>query len=291
MAANGSPRLKLPQVTICSADSAFVELTAEALRRSLGLCEFGDAILFSDQPVDGPFRHVAIPKLGSIFDYSKFCLTALPRMIDTEYALVIQWDGYVVNPAAWRPAFLKYDYIGAVWPDKAPGDNVGNGGFSLRSARLLKALRHYPVMPEYPEDSTICNLHRPYLEKDFGIRFADERLAHRFSYEWSPRDSFGFHGFHNLWRYLSDEETVAVATAAWRREFTHWKSVWLLADAFDGGRKALAAELYAALRDRLGSAEALRQMPLVQDWRQKLKRPTATDVILGTLEEMCRPQV
>ncbi|GAG29531.1 unnamed protein product, partial [marine sediment metagenome] len=34
---------------------------------------------------------------------------------------------------AWRPQFLKYDYIGAVIP-RTQGPQVGNGGFSLRVA-------------------------------------------------------------------------------------------------------------------------------------------------------------
>ena len=54
--------------------------------------------------------------------------------------LLIQWDGYVVNPEAWDPAFLGCDYLGAKWYWHDDGMRVGNGGFSLRSRRLLDAL-------------------------------------------------------------------------------------------------------------------------------------------------------
>jgi len=68
------------------------------------------------------------------------------RRIDTQFTLVTQWDGYVINAEAWTEEFLDYDYIGARWIGdvvKAAGSppeyNVGNGGFSLRSDIFLGA--------------------------------------------------------------------------------------------------------------------------------------------------------
>jgi hypothetical protein len=43
-----------------------------------------------------------------------------------------------VNPAAWDPEFLDWDYIGAKWFWAEAGKRVGNGGFSLRSYKLLE---------------------------------------------------------------------------------------------------------------------------------------------------------
>jgi hypothetical protein len=64
-------------------------------------------VLFSDTPVAGRFRHEKIEKLKSIADYSDFCLRGMPRMINTPYLLVIQWDGYIVDASAWANAFRK----------------------------------------------------------------------------------------------------------------------------------------------------------------------------------------
>ena len=60
-------------------------------------------------------------------------------MISTPFVLVIQWDGYIVDPSAWANAFRKYDYVGAVVHDKR-GTFVGNGGFSLRSPQAAQGI-------------------------------------------------------------------------------------------------------------------------------------------------------
>ena len=52
----------------------------------------------------------------------------------------------MLDGAAWRPEFLDYDYIGAVWPHVLDKYNVGNGGFSLRSKALLEACRALPMV-------------------------------------------------------------------------------------------------------------------------------------------------
>lgn len=244
--------LKLGNVTICAADSAYLDLTAKALTLSQAKCSFADAILFSDGRADGPFRCVEIRPLRSVWDYSDFCLTDLPHLIQTDYALIVQWDGYVVDPSRWRPSFLKFDYIGAVWGNDF--HNVGNGGFSLRSRKLLAALKSFPLLPGHFEDQAICRLYRPRLESEFGIRFADAKLASRFSYEFGFTNSFGFHGFHNMWRYLPDDEVVALAGKVWREGFSHWKSVRLIVDAWSHDRRPLALAVYRLLRQRLDYA-------------------------------------
>jgi hypothetical protein len=277
-----SSRLHLPQVTICSADCVYPDLTAAAIIRSTANCEFGDAIFFSDrQPPGGPYRWQEIPRLSSIQDYSDFCLTKLPAFITTDYVLVIQWDGYVVNPTRWRDSFLKYDYMGAVWHGRfAENQRVGNGGFSLRSRRLLDALRSFPLIPRLTEDVAISQLHRPQLEDRFGIRFAPERIADQFSYEMQYRQpTFGFHGFFNMWRHLTDEEMLMTASRSWQERFNErWKFVRLVVEAFGGGRELLAASLYRELRQRMTYGEML-AAPTGQ--------ATAKDV-LGILESRTR---
>jgi tetratricopeptide (TPR) repeat protein len=122
--------------------------------------------------------------------------------------LVIQWDGYVVNPAAWTDAFLQYDYIGAPWGFHNDAHRVGNGGFSLRSSRLLRALSDPDISETDPEDEMICRRYRPLLEERYGIRFAPEALAARFSFEttYFEDQPFGFHGLFNMWMVIPPEE-------------------------------------------------------------------------------------
>ncbi len=136
--------------------------------------------------------------------------------VDTDFALLVQWDGFVVNADAWSDDFLDYDYIGAKWIFHTDGHNVGNGGFSLRSRRLLEALRDPHVVPGAVEDDAICRTYRTYLEATHGIRFAPEAVADRFSFEASYWTSppFGFHGLFNFWMFLDRAGLAAFLSMA-----------------------------------------------------------------------------
>ena len=207
--------LNLNHVTICAADCATPNLAARALSLSAARCDFGNAILFSDRSITDPhFRTVHIDSLRSKNDYSRFIQLQLPEFITTPYLLLIQWDGYVLEPKAWLPEFLDFDFIGAKWHWHKDGMNVGNGGFSLRSLKLMHAMRDksFPFVPNIPEDDQVCRLYRPRLSADFGIKFAPESIADRFSYERSLPEcpSFGFHGLFNMWRHVEDVEMIAM---------------------------------------------------------------------------------
>jgi len=206
--------LGLKDVTVCAVDTAHRGLAARALRECTQRCEFADAILFSDAQAQGPFRTERIATLRSSADYSKFILKDLHAFIATPHVLVVQWDGYVVDPAAWTDEFLQYDYVGAKWGWYQDGMTVGNGGFSLRSSKLLKATTdpRLPLQSGTPEDMLICRSYRPALATEFGIRYAPEALADRFSYERSmpQAPTFGFHGLFNMWRYVEDADMVAL---------------------------------------------------------------------------------
>jgi len=208
--------LELADVTLCAADCVTTSLAARALRISMERCTFGDVILFSDTaPASDTFRHVRIEKLGSRADYTRFILKDLIRFISTRHVLVAQWDGYVLDPAAWMSEFCRYDYIGARWAWHKDGMTVGNGGFSLRSRRLLEITSEpdFVVAPKLNEDEQICRMYRTMLTAGFGVQFAPEELADRFSYERSPpeRPTFGFHGLFNLWRHVGDDEVEGIA--------------------------------------------------------------------------------
>jgi len=152
---------------------------------------------------------------------NELTLDLLPKTVDTDFNLVVQADGYAVNAQAWTDEFLQYDYIGASWPQEIAQRAVGNGGFSLRSKKLYRALldlrRRYSLEDmtqrltqndicedkfvgySIPEDNLICKIYRPTLEKQYGIRFAPAELADRFSVETNAGSpwfgtSFGFHG-------------------------------------------------------------------------------------------------
>ena len=201
--------LELSGVTLCCVDTVNPELALRALRLSTSRVRFARALFLTDRAQDAPGIEVRrIAPLASREAYSEFVLKGLVDHIDTEHVLLIQWDGYVVNPDAWRDPFLTCDYIGAKWSWHEAGHRVGNGGFSLRSSKLLAALQDRRIQLTGPEDKTICRAFRPLLEHEYGIVFGSEALADAFAFEASyPLGKpFGFHGLFNFCRFVAARE-------------------------------------------------------------------------------------
>jgi hypothetical protein len=110
-----------------------------------------------------PIEHIQIAPIGYL-EYSLFVTFALHQFIETDYALIVQNDGWVLNGTSFSKDFLEFDYVGAPcamgdvivrgarsymkffrWvPHETrhePGVKVNysmNGGFSLRSKKFLK---------------------------------------------------------------------------------------------------------------------------------------------------------
>jgi len=191
----------LPDVTLLAVTDVALAATARALHLSQRGLRFGEVLLFSDRrpPEDTSALWRPIGPLRSREGYSRFMMRELAAHLSTQHVLCIQWDGYVLDPTAWDPAFLEYDYIGAPWPHFEDEMRVGNGGFSLRSRRLLEACATLPMSHE-SEDVAICRTHRRILEERFALRFAPEALARRFAFERIPATGkeFGFHGAFNM---------------------------------------------------------------------------------------------
>ena len=158
---------------------------------------------------------IKIKKINSLKEYSDFIIYSLYSYIYTSHTLIVQWDGYIINPAKWDAKFLNYDYIGAPFIPRDSDPNycrdedrgfytIGNGGFSLRSRRLLEAPSKFKLVENkkytnFHEDGFFSVYHRRFLEKK-GYSWAPYSLARKFSLE-SPISfrelnnlPFGFHG-------------------------------------------------------------------------------------------------
>jgi hypothetical protein len=253
-------RRRLKDVVVVAADSVSPHLAARALDICVEQCEFADAILFSDKPTTGRFRHVPIPRLRSIDDYSRFCLADLPRLTNAPFVLVVQWDGYVVAPEMWTPAFLKFDYIGAPIAGADQTPFVGNGGFSLRSRKLLDAVTQITLRPGEAEDRAISVTHRERLERDFGVAFAPVNFAKRFSHETIDPSgaTFGFHAAPNFLRYATDEEIIAIFESLRPVALVKYPAHLLIVNSFSQGRTTLAHALYRRARSEF-DAKAIAQ--------------------------------
>jgi tetratricopeptide (TPR) repeat protein len=207
--------LELPGVTLCCVDTRNHALALRALKRSAAQIRFARTLFITDRDlVEVGIDVRVIAPLMSRDAYSEFVLRSLLAHVDTPHVLLVQWDGYVVNPAAWRAEYLDCDYIGATWFWYDDAMRVGNGGFSLRSRKLLDALLDPRIVLTEAEDVTICRAFRPLLERDHGIHFASEALANAFAFEaaYPIGMPFGFHGLFNFSRVVpADELTGLVA--------------------------------------------------------------------------------
>lgn len=197
---------KLENVTLLGLDCVDIDRLCKAVEICCNDFEFSDIKLLSSIPSNSK-NVIKINPVESLRDYSQFILKELNNYVDTEFVLIIQHDGFILNPSAWDDEYLKYDYVGAplLVDDKLV---VGNGGFSLRSKRLLELTQNdnkikIETKPSHKysenEDWIISVILRDYIEAQ-GISFAPIELAHKFSFEKNKEygakwnNQFGFHG-------------------------------------------------------------------------------------------------
>jgi glycosyltransferase involved in cell wall biosynthesis len=191
------PKIKLTNVTLFGVDAHDPNGILRASEISQRHIEFGAVKIITERIFDG--------RDG----YSQFCIKEMWKYIETDYVLLIHSDGFIQNAWAWDDSWLQYDLIGASWGYK-DNMNVGNGGFTLRSKKLLNIIKDYDVPQGTIEDDFICRKIRRELEIKHGIKFAPEEVANKFSIEAYGASAFtdmqgfkantysgqmGFHGY------------------------------------------------------------------------------------------------
>ncbi|MFA6215229.1 MAG: DUF5672 family protein [Patescibacteria group bacterium] len=197
---------KLNNVTLFGLDCVDIDRLIQAAEICCTNFQFTEIKLLTSIPSKNK-NVTAIKPIRSLKAYSQFMLKQMNDYINTDFALITQYDGFILNPEAWDDEYLKYDYIGApLWVETKLV--VGNGGFSLRSKKLIKLLQNDKNIlikknsdHKYGqnEDWIISVVKRKYLENK-GIKFAPVKLAHKFSFEKNKKygakwnGQFGFHG-------------------------------------------------------------------------------------------------
>lgn len=203
LAVNILTMLRLPTVTLAMAESADPEWAARVLEYCTRGIRFGAVRLWTFARPRAHFfgQCHPLPKMGYV-DHYLWMARELGGRIQAGHVLTVHRDGFVLNPEHWSEAFLEYDYIGAPWPASwGYAHRVGNGGFSLRSARFLRAMAEHGPRIRHPEDAYFCLEVREEMEAQ-GLRFAPPEVAARFALEHPveemPDDDrlvFGFHGW------------------------------------------------------------------------------------------------
>lgn len=214
---------KLKTVTLLGIDCVDLKRLNVAMEICQKYFEFADIKKLTSLPAGDLKNVVKINQINSTAEYSNFVISELNKYVETDHVLIVQYDGFILNPDAWEDKFLKYDYIGAPWlvadwsvknfnfPVGLLGAwVVGNGGFSLRSKKLLSLtakLFHDNKFEKYdPEDVAISVYYRQLLEEN-GIKFAPVEIAKQFSFEGGGLSNYfwdGQFGFHGLkWTDIS----------------------------------------------------------------------------------------
>jgi Protein of unknown function (DUF5672) len=229
-------KLDLPQVTLVGVAGIDIKKTLYALWRSQIGIKFNQVMLITDSKFYFKSKKLDLELtdkfiLDSLDAYSKFIVYELHKYIKSEYVLIVQADGYVLHPKKWSDSFLQYDYIGAPWRIKHNAyidpfnkhQRVGNGGFSLRSRKLLQTPIYHKIewninddnfykhmgVNSQAEDGIIC-VHNRHLYEKAGNVFAPLEVALKFSCEqktdeYDGRLTFGFHkNFPHLFERICD---------------------------------------------------------------------------------------
>lgn len=215
----------LDNITIVGVAGTKAKETLWAIKYSCKDIKFGRAVLITPEDIEDDEVEIIKCEPLNYEQYNHFIVYRLNEYIKTDFALVVQNDGYVVNSNQWDGTFLNYDYIGAVWP--LPQDDfsfrdefgdlyrMGNGGFSLRSKKLLSLANELNLPWKeyygfYHEDGFVCVHNRKTYEKH-GCVFADLETASKFSHESNVLETqgkipFGFHGKNHPYYKLTQSD-------------------------------------------------------------------------------------
>lgn len=239
--------LNLPNVTLLCVETRDPELAHWAIDKCLRGTRFAKVVLITNIDLVKNKRldidYIQAPPICSTKDYSDLLLTGIDRYVLGSHVLVMQWDSFITHPNLWRNEFLDYDYIGPVWPHH-PETPVGNGGFSLRSVKLLQAIKRPGFTKRHPEDYCICADNKEFLEKECGIQFATAEIAEQFAIERSEwHDAFGFHGFFNFAMVLSDVELDSFVEMTPINQFSGIDTYDLVANLIAQNRKKMAKKI------------------------------------------------
>jgi hypothetical protein len=209
--------LRLSDVTLVLIETREHDLALLALEACERQVEFAETLVFTDRPslfAANNRRIIKVPDWPEKVGWSRCFWYEVANNVLTSHALGIQWDSWVANPQSWSEEFLEYDYIGAPWWYE-DGMNVGNGGFCLRSTKLMRFVRKHRF--RFPcanatDDALYCRTYRPTLQ-EFGFEWAPNEVAGRFAWECvQPKEEdptpFGFHAAYNFGKVLSEDELI-----------------------------------------------------------------------------------
>ena len=198
--------LKLPTVTLTTTATRDHENVCDALMQTMDRVSFRNIVVITDKPEVFEQTGAATHKIAPFASFEDMCpwglTTGARLMVDVigSHALNIHWDGFVVNPDAWRDEWLTYDFIGAAF-DR---DSIGNNGFCLASRLYYQSIvgLGLPATVDacYPSDLRLAKDEHAGLVgyksrmQAQGVQYAPYDVAQEFSrHNEEYSGTFGFH--------------------------------------------------------------------------------------------------
>lgn len=196
--------IDLKNITILNLNCVDPDIGVKALKYSSREINFGRKVLVSHVKPENITEDIEFVETDFLDrnTINDFFFNKLNGLIQTEFMLSIQTDGFVIHPENWTDDFLKYDYIGAPWPPLwwCSKNRVGNGGFVLISKKFLSLLSQINRTGSEHNDVLVTNKYYNFFVNN-GCKYAPLDLACKFSLEHSVpeveynlKNCFGFHG-------------------------------------------------------------------------------------------------
>ena len=194
-------KINLPNVTLICMTNAKLAEHQRALDISSEKIKFGAVKL------------IHRPDIDTIDKWNKAMVYELGSYVETEFAIVIHHDGYIINPELWNPDWLNYDYIGSPFP--LPTDDfsyrdingviqrVGNS-VGLRSKKLMdlpsKIGMEWKSFHGFYNEDGFISVNMRHVFEEHGCKFAPLDVAVHFGREHDIPENIGLKTFlfHSL---------------------------------------------------------------------------------------------
>ena len=213
--------IDLSNVTLVSIDSASDYESKSNIRLAaisrivpeiLKEIKFGDVLIINPFSKNKELLNIEFEPMWSEFNLSQnpknigwlnnYLIKVLPNLIKTEWYLIIQWDGFPINPKSWSDEFFDYPFLGG-------GHSILNGGFSLRNKdTMIKVSQINETFETGSEDALysvyLDNKYTTNKKTPFKIKWPDANIIDKFcTWEGSqildgPSNSFGWHKHSHL---------------------------------------------------------------------------------------------
>lgn len=215
-------KLDLSNILLCCIDDVDAARAIKVLNHCNSLCKFSESICLTSKDVEtkSNIKIIKTAPIGSVEDYDNFiALNLLDHLKDYSFShiIIVQHDGFILNPNGWSTKFLSFDFLGS------PSDDIGgppltegrvrfmNSGFCLLSKHFLNSLKilidSRKLTNFFPLDGMISGIItsngvniRSELE-NLNVVYGTGEIASQFSIEYGKyKGSFGYHsrGFEQI---------------------------------------------------------------------------------------------